>query len=155
MVLQESDYTVLRWLQLHLARESHQLTPNLICYWFVFCYQYLVERIHSKGSHFGIISNESRRVSGLLSDDYNVVLHMKRKWIRAWVLLRKKPSTPLFFEVLLSGVPNHWLPTNHHVHIYLLSLQLSCNETCQIWTWFTESQSKIENCLSEKFTNDI
>ena len=36
----------------------------------------------------------------------------------------------------------------YHVHIWQMSLQLSCGDICQIWMWFEESNlyfCKIEN----------
>ena len=31
---------------------------------------------------------------------------------------------------------SHWLDTEYHIHIWQVSLQLSCSDTCQIWKRF-------------------
>ena len=48
------------------------------------------------------------------------------------------------------------LAIEYHVYIWQVSPQLSCNDTCQIWMWFRESNRylcKIENFAYGKIAN--
>ena len=38
-----------------------------------------------------------------------------------------------------SGLSKHYLPIEYHIHIWQVSLQLSCSDTCQIWMWLNRS----------------
>ena len=56
----------------------------------------------------------------------------------AWV-------TKQIFFFLVNFLPfskllKHCLLIKYHIHIYQVSLQLSCSDTCQICMWFSESQ---------------
>ena len=37
------------------------------------------------------------------------------------------------------SITEHWLYIRHHLHIWQVSPQLSCVDTCPIWTWFKRS----------------
>ena len=55
-------------------------------------------------------------------------------------------SVPLFFE--FSALLKYTLTMANQIHICQVLAQLSCGDTCQIWMWFSESNSyfsKIEN----------
>ena len=45
----------------------------------------------------------------------------------------------------------YWLTTKCHVHIWQMSLQLSCGDICQIWKWFENSNMCF--CKMEWFPN--
>ena len=53
-----------------------------------------------------------------------------------WGVLKKYPSSHYFSD--FSPVSNHWLAIEYHIHIWQVSLQLSSNDTCQIWKRFKE-----------------
>ena len=44
------------------------------------------------------------------------------------------------------------LPVEPHVHIWQVSLQQGCSNTCQIWTWYNKCNFKFwnQNCTNEK-----
>ena len=77
----------------------------------------------------------------------------------AWITCSKQPGVFQFssFHYFLnfSALSNHPLATEHHVHIWQVSPQLSCGYTSQIWMWFKESVSftRLKILLTEKLTN--
>ena len=46
---------------------------------------------------------------------------------------------PVPFFGLFSMLSRDRLPVGYHVYIWQVSLQLACDDACQIWTWFAES----------------
>ena len=56
-----------------------------------------------------------------------------------WGLLKLRSLISPFREILISQ--NCRFNTHNHVHICQVSPQLSCGDTCQIWTWY-----RIGNC---------
>ena len=50
-----------------------------------------------------------------------------------FVKLRSLISPQANFSIL----PKYLLDYLHHIHIWQVSPQLSCGNTCQIWTWYT------------------
>ena len=63
-----------------------------------------------------------------------------------WGLLSRFPSFRYFPNY--SAWSKHTLDIEYHVYIWQVSPQLSCDDTCQIWKWFKESNRyfwKIEN----------
>ena len=69
--------------------------------------------------------------------------HCLQKWI--WLINRSQGWGLLSQFSLFRYFPNfsewskHWLPIWYHVHICQVSLQLSCRDTWQIWTWLEVS----------------
>ena len=57
-----------------------------------------------------------------------------------WGLLSQFP--PFRYFPKFSALSKHTLTIKHTVHIWQVSPQLSCGDTCQIWTWF-----KVSNLL--------
>ena len=65
---------------------------------------------------------------------------------QGWGLLRRFP--PFRYFPKFSSSPKCMLAIEYHVHIWQVSLQLSCCDTCQIWMRFKESNryfGQIEN----------
>ena len=59
-----------------------------------------------------------------------------------------KSIPPFRYFPHFSTSPRHTLAIGYRVYIWLVSSQLSCDDSCQIWTWFKESNRyfrKIEN----------
>ena len=54
---------------------------------------------------------------------------------QGWGLLKLRSliSPQANFSIL----PKYLLDYLHHIHIWQVSPQLSCGNTCQIWTWYT------------------
>ena len=56
-----------------------------------------------------------------------------------------------------SAFSKHWLLIEYHIHIWQVSPQLSCGDTCQIWMWFNRCyynrKYKSEISLMEKLIN--
>ena len=55
---------------------------------------------------------------------------------QAWGLLRRFP--PFRYFPIFSTSPKYMLAIEYHVHIWQVSPQLSCGDTCQIWMKFKE-----------------
>ena len=51
-----------------------------------------------------------------------------------------KPISFRYFPIF-SVLLNHMLAIEYHVYIWLVSPQLSCGDTRQIWMWLNESNS--------------
>ena len=47
-----------------------------------------------------------------------------------------KPISPFRYFPYILPLSKHWLHFEYHVHIWQVSPQLSCGDTCQIWTWY-------------------
>ena len=63
-------------------------------------------------------------------------------------------SDPLFSHFFT--LSKHWLSIEYHVHIWQVSLQLSCGDTHQIWKWLKEPSRYyciIKIALTVKLTN--
>ena len=45
--------------------------------------------------------------------------------------------SPFHYFPCFSELPKHWPPVWYHIHIWQVSVQLSCRDTCQTWTRFT------------------
>ena len=69
--------------------------------------------------------------------------------IMGWGLLSQFPLFCYFPN--FSELSKYWLPMEYHVHIWQMSLQLSCGDICQIWMWFGESNMYF--CSIENFAN--
>ena len=70
------------------------------------------------------------------------------------MLLSQFPPFRYFHN--FSEPPKHTLAFECHVYIWHVSPQLSCGDTCQIWTWlkeFNEYFCKIKIVLTEKLAN--
>ena len=66
-----------------------------------------------------------------------------------WGLLCQFP--PFCYFPHFSALWKHCLPVAYHIHVWQVSLQLSCSDTCQIWMWFEGSNFfKIKNFLEKK-----
>ena len=66
--------------------------------------------------------------------------------VQGWGLLSQFPLF-LYFPNF-SASPEYMLAIEYHVHIWQVSLQLSCGDTCQIWMWckeFNRYFDRIEN----------
>ena len=66
--------------------------------------------------------------------------------LQGWGLLSQFP--PFRYFPNFSESQKHTLAIEYHVHIWQVSPQLSCGDTCQIWMWSKESNRyfcKIEN----------
>ena len=70
---------------------------------------------------------------------------------QGWGLLSQ---FPLFHYLLnFSASPKYMLAIEYHIHIWQVSPQLSCRDTCQIWMWCKESNrylGRIELLLMKK-----
>ena len=62
---------------------------------------------------------------------YDKRYYLHAKW-ELWGLL----SHLFCYFSILSEVSKYWLCIAYHVHIWQVLLQLSCSDTCQIWTWY-------------------
>ena len=101
------------------------------------------------------------------------IIHCRRKhWYRIWVKLPgitmnclqtnlahptgglESKTIPLFSQFFI--ITKQWVPTEYHIHIWQVSLQLCCSDTCQIWLWFKgykRNFCKLEISSMEKLTN--
>ena len=81
--------------------------------------------------------------------------HTHKSCKRLWVT-EPISSIPLFSQFY--RITKHWLPIKYHIHIWQVSLQLSCSDTCQIWKWFSEHSRyfcRIENFLNRKIKRAV
>ena len=62
------------------------------------------------------------------------VMTKKQAWALGWGLLRRFP--PFRYFPNFSTSPKYMLAIEYHVHIWQVSPQLSCGDTCQIWMIF-------------------
>ena len=70
---------------------------------------------------------------------------------QGWGLLSQFP--PFRYFPKFSALSKHTLTIKYNVHIWQVSPQLSCGDTCQIWTWFEVSNLlfwEIEICRNEE-----
>ena len=65
--------------------------------------------------------------------------HLAAVVILGWGLLSQYLSFRYFSS--FSELLKYWLAMEYHVHIWQMSLHLSCGDICQIWMWFEESTS--------------
>ena len=70
-------------------------------------------------------------------------------WSRVGVTMSVS-SIPLFFPFF--WIIKNRLPYQYHIHIWQLSLQLSCSDSCQIWMWSNQYPVKQECPQMEKFS---
>ena len=71
-----------------------------------------------------------------------------------WGLLSR--FFPFRYFPFFSALPKYMLAIEYHVHIWQVSPQLSCGDSCQIWMWCKESNrylDRVENFSYGKLTN--
>ena len=108
------------------------LKPFLLCaLWGIFC-QNVSSSVDSNGT----------LVCQLWCHSFLVVHRIYPGWglLSQFAPFRYFPHFPLLSKQTLA--------IEYHVHIWQVSPQLSCDDTCQIWMWFRESNRyfcKIEN----------
>ena len=62
----------------------------------------------------------------------------------------------LLYSQIFQPLSKHSLAIEYHIHIWQMSPQLSCINTCQMWRWFKEPNKyfwKIKIFLTEKIMN--
>ena len=73
---------------------------------------------------------------------------------QTWGLLSQIP--PFRYFPNFSALPKHTLTIEYQIHIWRVSAQISCSDTCQIWMRFKESNrylSRSKILLTEKLMN--
>ena len=87
--------------------------------------------IHEKASE-----NIVCKMTAILSRGDELSAKPGRGHYLGWGLLRRFP--PFRYFPNFSTSPKHMLAIEYHVHIWQVSPQLSCGDTCQIWMRFKE-----------------
>ena len=70
------------------------------------------------------------------SQRYHCLPEMFQFQYQGWGLL--KQYFPFQYFPNFSASPKYMLAIEYHTHIWQVSLQLSCGDTCQIWMWCKE-----------------
>ena len=66
--------------------------------------------------------------------------------VQGWGLRSPFPPFPDFPSICFLELSKiNWLLIECHIHIWQVSLQLCCSDTCQIWMWFKESNKHFCN----------
>ena len=123
--------------KIHLKMSSRKYRPFCLSlnvlkfdFYIFFC---LVGIIFSAHSRFVCYNYSSR----LFHWDCSGSSEVWRIWVN-WVGgYYAKILLPIVFPIFYS-LSEHMLGTEYHIHIWQVSVQLSCTDTCQIWWWFKE-----------------
>ena len=77
-------------------------------------------------------------------------------WVGGGYLLSQ--FVPLCYFPYFSALPKHMLTIDYHFYIWQMSLQLSCDDTCQIWMRFNEpkgTDARLGMLLTKKIKNGV
>ena len=81
-------------------------------------------------------SQHGRHLGFLVQAPYHCPIRFLRPLQLTWTWGSLSQFPQLHYFSNFSDLSKHWLSVKFHVPIWQVLPQLSCGNTCQIWTWF-------------------